>query len=75
MVDVLNAVKMPLEPSIGEFHHPVPLAIVPLQASISYGHPGSQCDALKVNRWLIPQALGAAATAVLVRLHALFLQR
>ena len=40
MVDVLNAVKMPLEPSIGEFHHPVPLAIAPLQASISYGHPG-----------------------------------
>jgi len=39
MVDVLNAAKMPLEPPIGELHHPVPLALVPFQASISYGTP------------------------------------
>lgn len=34
----------------------------------------SQCNAFKANRLLITQALGAAATAVLVRLHGLFLQ-
>ena len=55
-------------------HHCRPaLAMVTLVDMLAGAN--SQCNAFKANRWLIPQALGAAATAVLVRLHALFLQR